>query len=122
MRFAQIKLLTDENISSKVVSFFRAHGFDVHDVKESGLQGATDQQLLALAYEHQRFVVTHDSDFGTLVINNAHPCYGIIYLRLHQLSAANVISALSVLCTMNPDFQPGSLVVLDEHRIRVRQL
>lgn len=122
MQFNGLKLLTDENISPKVVSFFRANGFDVYDVKESGLQGTTDQNLLSLANKHQRFVVTHDSDFGTLAINNNQPCYGVIYLRLKLPTSENVILALSILCKMNPDFQPGSLVVLDEQRMRVRQL
>jgi predicted nuclease of predicted toxin-antitoxin system len=122
MQFNQLKLLTDENISPKVVSFFRANGFDVYDVKESGLQGTTDLNLLSLANKQLRFVVTHDSDFGTLAINNNHPCYGIIYLRLKLPTAENVILTLTVLYRMNPDFQPGSLVVLDEHRMRVRQL
>lgn len=122
MLFNSLKLLTDENISPKVVSFLRDNGFDVYDVKESGLQGTTDQKLISLAYGQQRFIVTHDSDFGTLAINNNHPCYGIIYLRLNLPAAANVISVLSILCKMNHDFSPGTVLVLDEHRMRVRQL
>jgi hypothetical protein len=55
-------------------------------------------------------------------INNDHPCYGIIYLRLKLLKAENVIATLGILCKMNPDFKQGLLVVLDEHRMRVRQL
>jgi hypothetical protein len=48
--------------------------------------------------------------------------YGIIYLRMKLPKAENVIVTLDVLCRMNPDFQPASLVLLDEHRMRVRQL
>jgi predicted nuclease of predicted toxin-antitoxin system len=44
------------------------------DVVEAGLQGSTDVDLLRLAAEQKRVVVTHDADFGTLaiLIHTAH--------------------------------------------------
>ncbi len=36
MRFLEIKLLSDENISPRVVTYLRHQGIDVFDVKESG--------------------------------------------------------------------------------------
>lgn len=122
MRLFDFKLLTDENVSPRVVTFLRDKGFDILDVKESGMNGTSDQKLLDLAFKEQRFVVTHDSDFGTLAINNQQPCYGVLYLRLTVPAATNVIKALAVLITMNPELSSGSLVVIDESRIRVRLL
>lgn len=34
MKFPQIKILTDENISPKVVAFLRGNGIDVRDTQE----------------------------------------------------------------------------------------
>jgi hypothetical protein len=34
MKLNQVKILTDENISPKLVAFLRQVGFDVRDVKE----------------------------------------------------------------------------------------
>jgi predicted nuclease of predicted toxin-antitoxin system len=122
MKLSDLKLLTDENISPRVVAFLRENGFDVHDVKESALNGTSDQILLDLALKEQRFVVTHDADFGTLTINKQLPCYGILYLRLLNQSALNVIEVLKLLIAMNPVISPSSLVVINETRIRVRML
>jgi predicted nuclease of predicted toxin-antitoxin system len=122
MRFTDIKLLTDENISPRVVSFLRRNGFDVLDVKDLGLNGTSDQILLDLAFKEQRFVVTHDADFGTLAINNEQPCYGILYLRLMKQNAPNVIEVLKAFIAMNPVLLSGSLIVINENRIRVRVL
>jgi len=122
MRLSDFKLLTDENISPRVVAFLRENGFNVLDVKESALNGTTDHILLELALKEQRFIMTHDADFGTLTINNQHPCYGVLYLRLMKQSALNVIAVLKTLIAMNPELSAGSLVVIEETRIRVRVL
>ncbi len=42
MRFASLKILTDENVSPCVVSFLRQKGIDAIDVKEEGWQGKDD--------------------------------------------------------------------------------
>jgi predicted nuclease of predicted toxin-antitoxin system len=42
MRLCSVKLLADENISPRVVSFLRSKGLDVIDVKEKGWQGRDD--------------------------------------------------------------------------------
>jgi predicted nuclease of predicted toxin-antitoxin system len=122
MRLSNFKLLTDENISPRVVTFLRENGFDILDVKESALNGTSDQILLDLALKEQRFMVTHDADFGTLAINNEQPCYGVLYIRLMKQSALNVIEVLKTLISMNPELSPGSLVVIEESRMRVRIL
>lgn len=122
MRLSDYMLLADENVSPRVVSFLREKGFDVLDVKESGMNGTSDHFLMELALREQRFVVTHDADFGTLAINNEQPCFGVLYLRLTMPTALNVIAALNKLIAMNPALSSGSLVVINETKIRVRVL
>lgn len=51
MKLQHIKLLTDENISPKVVKFFREQGVNVVDVKEEGWHGTEDDALLKIAYQ-----------------------------------------------------------------------
>jgi len=89
MKFRTLKILSDENISPRVVSFLRGEGVDVSDVKEKGWQGAEDRYLLEKAFEENRIIITHDSDFGTLAIHEGFPFYGIVsvsytHLRAHE--------------------------------------
>ena len=65
-------------------------------------------------------MVTHDADFGALAINNEMPCHGVLYIRLMNQRAINVIVVLKTLVAMNPNISSGSLVVINETRIRVR--
>ena len=49
MKLQDVKILTDENISPKVVRFLRDVGFDVLDVKEQHWYGQDDEVLLDIA-------------------------------------------------------------------------
>lgn len=118
---ALIKILTDENISPKVVSFLRKNGFDVLDAKEQHWCGKDDEALLNTAYREQRFVMTHDSDFGTLAINEKKPYHGIIYLRVKNSKPGNVMKVCEQLFRLDIDFSPRTILVVEELRIRVRQ-
>ena len=46
MKIASLKILTDENISPRIVSFLRQKGLDVVDVKERGWHGNEDKYLM----------------------------------------------------------------------------
>jgi predicted nuclease of predicted toxin-antitoxin system len=120
MRLRSVKILTDENISPKVVRALRGLGLDVLDVKEQHWHGKDDQELLDIAYRDQRFVLTHDSDFGTLAVNEGKSYYGILYLRPRNLKPTNVIRLCERVLHKDLDVSPGAIVVIEETRIRIR--
>ena len=62
MKFCEIRILTDENISPKVVTFLRERSIDVIDIKQQNWHGKEDEEILEIAYKGKRFVLTHDSD------------------------------------------------------------
>ena len=120
MKFNSVKILADENISPRILSFLRAKGIDAADVKEKGWQGSNDRYVLDMAYADERFVLTHDSDFGTLAINEGAPCYGIIYIRLKNLKVENVCGVLERLLKVDIEIAKGSIIVVEDARVRVR--
>ncbi len=122
MKLHQIKLLTDENISPKVVACLRQIGVDILDTKEQLWHGTDDETLLNFAYQEHRFVLTHDSDFGTLAVNQGKPCYGILYLRLKNLKPVNVSRVCTDLFQKDMEIIPHTIWVIEEARIRIRHL
>ena len=74
MTLTTIKILADENVSPKVVAYLRNIGLDILDVKEQQWFGKADVELLKIAYAEQRFVLTHDSDFGDIQNVHADAC------------------------------------------------
>ena len=119
--FQKIKILTDENISPKVVLFLRQQGIDVLDTKEQAWFGKADEELLEIANREQRFIMTHDSDFGTLAIHEAKSYYGIIYIRVKNLKPQNVIRVCNQLFELKTKLIQGTLMVVEESRLRIRQ-
>ena len=122
MKISSLKFLTDENISPRIVSFLRKKGIDVVDVKEKGWHGNEDKYLMEIANKGKRFILTHDTDFGTLAINEGVPCYGIIYMRLRNLNVSNVINILEKLLMVDKDIPEGSVIVVEDTRLRIRTI
>ena len=92
-----------------------------HDVL-SALEGnprATDEELLALATEEQRTIITEDKDFGELVFVRRlpHPCI----VRLVEMPVAEKVAALRELIESHPyAMHEGALIVVTRSRIRIR--
>ncbi|MEK6775548.1 MAG: DUF5615 family PIN-like protein [bacterium] len=122
MKIEALRILTDENISPRIVYFLRQKGIDVLDVKEKGWHGSPDKNLLNIAFGEKRFILTHDSDFGMLSINEGNPCYGIIYLRLRNLKADHVNRVLEKFLSIDKEISPGLLFVLEDGRVRIREI
>ena len=122
MKITSLKILTDENTSPRIVSFLRQKGHDVVDVKERGWHGNEDKYLMAIANKEKRFILTHDTDFGTLAINEGVPCYGIIYMRLRNLKVSNVINILEKFLMIDKDIPEGSVIVVEDTRLRIRTI
>lgn len=63
-----VKLLLDENISPAAAVALAAEGIDAWHVRDRGLEGATDHELLDRAYAEDRILVTLNvGDFEKLV-------------------------------------------------------
>ena len=122
MRLDELGFLTDENIHPQVVDALRRRGVDVLDVKESGWVGSQDLAILRQALAQNRVVLTHDSDFGKLVVATGEPMIGIIYLRPGHIEAAFILETLEVLFAELTDVTPPFMAVAErtEQRVRIR--
>jgi predicted nuclease of predicted toxin-antitoxin system len=119
-------LLADENIHPDVISYLRQQECDVRSVVEDDLIGQSDRAVLRTAYSDGRVVLTHDSDFGTLVITQDEPFVGIIYLRPGHIRAEFTIQTLRTIDAQSLDVQSPFIIVAEQKdqtvQIRTRQL
>jgi predicted nuclease of predicted toxin-antitoxin system len=118
-------LLADENVHPEVISFLRGIQLDVSSVADQGKFGLSDDEVLKLATDSERVVLTHDSDFGGLALMGAK-FVGIIYLRPGHIRADFTIKTLEAIRGNAPDFTPPFILVAertsDTVKIRVRQM
>lgn len=115
-------IVTDENIHPRVVAYLRDRGFDVLDVKEQGWHGMDDKEVLVRAHREGRVVISHDKDFGTLVIAAGKPLTGILYLRPADIHPENTISRLARFLESDLPLKPPFIAVLRGTKIRIRNL
>ena len=77
-----MKFLVDEDLSEEIASILRAKGIDAVHVRELGLSGAEDQEVLIEASRQKRCVVTRNSnDFLMLTefyFHEGRPHHGIL--------------------------------------------
>jgi predicted nuclease of predicted toxin-antitoxin system len=74
-------LVADMDIGVPVVHFLCSQGVDVISAREEEWGDLTDSEILTRAHAMRRFVLTHDSDFGTLAVHRNESITGIIFLR-----------------------------------------
>lgn len=119
MKLQACKLLTDENIDSAVVRHLRSVGFDVKDVREAGLSGTSDRELLQICVDERRVIVTHDSDFGTLAFATGEAFVGIVFLRPGHIDPAFTIGSLDALVHEAPDLIEPFVIAVRRNGIDV---
>jgi len=80
-----LRLLFDENLSSRLVGALADQFPDSSHVNLVGLASATDQEIWAYAREHDFTVISKDNDFRSLsLVNGAPP--NVIWLRVGNAS------------------------------------
>ena len=126
MKLNDFSYLTDENIDRDVVAFLRSEDFDVCDIAEAGLFGSTDVDLMRMASEENRVIITHDSDFGSLAIRTGKSVIGILYLRPGHFDSDFTIQTLQAVLKAEIEIDPPLIIVArrkgDDITIRIRPL
>ena len=76
-----MKFLVDECCDAGLVKSLRDAGHDVAFVVEQN-PGASDDDVLQVAYKEERILLTEDKDFGELSYRLRKPSAGIVLIRV----------------------------------------
>jgi predicted nuclease of predicted toxin-antitoxin system len=119
-----VRFLVDQNRSPALAERLRDAGHDAVHTMELGLERAEDDELLLLAREEQRVVISGDTDFGALLaLANATSPSVILFRSRDRRSADDQATLLlSHLNDVEGDLIAGAVVVITDDRIRVRRL
>lgn len=110
-------------IAQSTGSFLKSRDLDVVHLNEQGLEGLTDDRIVAKAQEEKRTIVTHDLDFGRIVALSGSSVPSIVTLRLSDMTPARVNAALEiVLREASQALARGALVTATDNGIRIRAL
>ena len=74
--------LVDQDVYKLTVDRLKELGHDVITVKELGMARASDEDLLRVAEDQNRILVTRDKDFGEFLFFKDKISAGVIFLRV----------------------------------------
>ena len=115
------RILADECIYLPVVEALRATGYDVLLVKDV-CRGCRDEELLRLAIEQGRILLTQDKDFGELTIRLRKKAPGIIRYNLLGMSIARQAQYIVRALKNAPKPLTGHIITVEPGRIRQRPI
>ena len=116
--------LVDENLSSGLAVWLRRFGYRAHAVREVGLKGKDDDEIINWAKSHNTIIITADLDFGEFFYWRSLGSFGVIILRSKLQSAASFKKLLRKLHNekvLKDERLAGSLVVIEEKGYRWRK-
>lgn len=119
-----MNFLVDNPLSPRVADGLRAAGHDAVHVLDYHMHAATDEAIFERAATESRVVVSSDTDFGTLLSLRQATAPSVILFRGSSPKRADeqVASVLASLPSIEVALQRGAIVVLERHRLRLREL
>lgn len=119
-----MKILIDNALSPIFAEKLRDVHYDVLHVRERGMQASSDEEIFDLAMREDRVVVSADTDFGTLLAlrKTAKPSVVIFRRTSGRRPEAQVKLLLDHLPEIEESLSQGSVVVIEEARLRIRSL
>ena len=118
-----MKFLLDQDVYAVTARFLRNGGHDVVTAAELGRSRATDFELLALAREEGRILMSRDRDFGWLIFVDLHATAGVIYLRVLPSTIRFVHEELGRVLQSYPEEDlRKAFIVVEPGRHRLRRV
>ncbi|MHB8280995.1 MAG: DUF5615 family PIN-like protein [Candidatus Humimicrobiaceae bacterium] len=118
-----MKFIADMNISPQTIETLKERGYTIKRVTEFLGPNAGDEDIIDLAIREESTIITQDLDFSYLLAKRRMSKPSLITLRINIIKPVRVAKVLEmVLPQIESELNKGSIVIVEEERIRIRKL
>ena len=119
-----MRFLVDANVSPRLAGMLTAAGHDAVAVRDVGLGEALDEEILDHAAQSDRIIISHDTDFGTLLAHRQLSKPSFILIRSSDPIPPDDQAEMLTdnMETVAADLVAGAIVVFSRGHLRVRRL
>ena len=114
-----IKFVLDVGVGNKVWQYLTTHGFDAILITAIN-PSMSDTDILLIAEDEERMVITMDKDFGELVYHSIKAHKGVLLLRLEDATGEEKADVMQFILDNFKDEIEGKFCVFRNGRLRIR--
>lgn len=115
-----MRFLLDESVDARLQGYLQRDGHDVTSIRLDHRPGMPDREVLAVARDEERVLLTNDRDFGELIFRQRLTHQGVILFRLQSVSLDAKLTAMREVLLHHAD-QLGAFLVVSAAGVRVRR-
>ena len=118
-----MKILIDMNLSPRWVNYFINRGIEAIHWINIGSVNAPDTEIITYARIHDYVILTHDLDFGAILVVSCMNKPSVIQLRTSDISPDNSADIVTkTIQRLSDDLEKGVIVTIDNKKIRLHNL
>jgi predicted nuclease of predicted toxin-antitoxin system len=118
-----LRFLIDSALSPKIATGLTQAGHSAVHVRDYRMAPADDKEILARAAAEDRVLVSSDADFGALLAQIGASQPSLVLLRNPPRRKEQQLALLlACLPTIEEPLREGSIVVVEQSRLRIRPL
>jgi predicted nuclease of predicted toxin-antitoxin system len=117
------KFVIDEDMPRSTGKILYDHDYNVKDIRDFGLRGATDQEVYLFAQGNQSVIITGDLGFGNILQFPIGSHFGIVIAHFpNEMTTSEMNRQLieRFKDLTEEDFK-GSLIIIEPGKIRIKR-
>ncbi len=114
-----LKFILDVGVGNKVEHYLTSQGYDATLISTIN-PSMPDSEILAIAENENRMVITMDKDFGELVYHSEKVHAGVLLLRLEDATGDEKVEVMKFIIENFINLMESKFCVFKNGRLRIR--